>query len=64
VRLVRVGDKFSAYTSGDGIKWRLVGVERIPMRTHVMAGLAVSSHVATARSKAVFEGVRVISYQP
>jgi regulation of enolase protein 1 (concanavalin A-like superfamily) len=64
VRLVRAGDKFSAYTSGDGIKWRLVGVERIPMGTQVMAGLAVSSHVATARSKAVFEGVRVTSYQP
>jgi len=61
VRLVRKGDMFSAYVSSDGMTWRLVGVERIKMGTGVMAGLAVSSHLATARSKAVFERVRATS---
>ncbi len=62
VRLVRSGDLFSAFVSSDGMTWRPVGNERIAMGTRVMAGLAVSSHVATARSKAVFEKVRVTSY--
>lgn len=63
VRLVRAGDVFSAYVSSDGVRWRRVGMERIAMGTQVMAGLAVSSHVATARSTAVFERVRVTSLQ-
>jgi regulation of enolase protein 1 (concanavalin A-like superfamily) len=62
VRLVRQGDLFSAYLSSDGVKWRLVGTERIRMGTLVFAGLAVASHVATARAKAVFERVRVTSF--
>jgi len=44
------------------VKWRLVGTERIRMGTLVFAGLAVSSHVVTARAKAVFERVRVTSF--
>jgi regulation of enolase protein 1 (concanavalin A-like superfamily) len=62
LRLVRRGEVFSASVSSDGVKWRLVGIERIQMGTAVMAGLAVSSHVATARSRAVFERVRVTSF--
>jgi hypothetical protein len=62
VRLVRKGDLFSAYLSSDGVTWRLVGTERIRMGTLVFAGLAVSSHVATTRAKAVFERVRVTSF--
>jgi hypothetical protein len=62
VRLVRKGDLFSGFVSGDGKTWRLAGTERIVMGTQVMAGLAVSSHLPTARSRAVFENVRVTSF--
>ena len=64
VRLVRSGDLFSAYASGDGETWTLVGRERIAMGDQVMAGLAVSSHLSTARARAVFDAVKVTSTSP
>ena len=62
LRLVRTGDLFSAYTSLDGETWRLVGTDRIAMGDQGLAGRAVSSHLATARSRALFDGVRVTSF--
>jgi regulation of enolase protein 1 (concanavalin A-like superfamily) len=59
VRLVRKGNTFSAYISQDGGAWRLVGTDVIPMGTTVYAGLAVTSHSATASTRAVFENVQV-----
>ena len=59
VRLVRSGDSFSAYVSADGAAWRLVGTDTIPMGQQVYAGLAVTSHSATAGARAVFDGVTV-----
>jgi regulation of enolase protein 1 (concanavalin A-like superfamily) len=59
VRLTRRGNMFSAYTSTDGRTWQLVGSELIAMGRDVYAGLAVSSHSATARCTAVFESVAV-----
>ena len=58
LRLVRRGDVLSGYVSGDGRTWRLVGSEFIAMGRDVLAGLAVSSHSETARSRAVFSGVQ------
>jgi len=59
VRLVRSGDVFSAYVSADGVSWRLVGTDTIPMGQQVYAGLAVTSHTVTASARAVFDNVAV-----
>jgi regulation of enolase protein 1 (concanavalin A-like superfamily) len=59
VRLVRSGDVFSAYVSADGVSWKLVGTDTIPMSGQVYAGLAVTSHSVTAAARAVFDSVAV-----
>jgi regulation of enolase protein 1 (concanavalin A-like superfamily) len=59
VRLVRRGDTFTAYISGDGNSWTFVGTDTIPMEQQVYAGLAVTSHTVTAASRGVFESVTV-----
>jgi regulation of enolase protein 1 (concanavalin A-like superfamily) len=56
VRLVRSGSTFSAYVSADGMSWRLVGTDTIPMQQQEYAGLAVTSHSVTAAARAVFDG--------
>jgi hypothetical protein len=59
VRLKRTGDLIEGFRSNDGIAWTAAGSEVIPMGREVLAGLAVSSHVSTATSQAVFDNVRV-----
>ena len=59
VRLVRRGDTFTAFVSVDGSSWTLVGTDTIPMGQDVYAGLAVTSHAATAAARGVFENVSV-----
>ncbi len=58
LRLTRRGDTVSAYASLDGENWRFVGSELIAMGRDVMVGLAVSSHLETARAHAVFDAVQ------
>jgi hypothetical protein len=57
LRLVRRGDTISAYRSADGASWIPVGSDTILMPHDVLVGLAVSSHTATALSRATFEHV-------
>jgi hypothetical protein len=59
VRHVRQGDLFSAYVSGDGAHWTLVGTESIAMTTDVYIGLAVTSHEDGTVAAAVFRDVSV-----
>jgi hypothetical protein len=59
VRLRRTGDLIEAFRSGDGVVWTPAGSDVIPMGRDVLAGLAVSSHVSTTTSQAVFDNVRV-----
>jgi hypothetical protein len=59
VRLRRTGDVIEAFRSSNGVVWTPVGSDVIPMGREVLAGLAVSSHVSTATSQAVFDNVRV-----
>jgi hypothetical protein len=59
VRLRRTGDVIDAFRSTDGVAWIPAGSDVIPMGREVLAGLAVSSHVSTATSQAVFDNVRV-----
>ena len=53
LRLVRAGDTFTSYYSGNGSTWTEIGSETIGMAETVYAGLATTSHadgdLATAR---------------
>ena len=59
VRIVREGGLFTAYHSGDGATWTLVGSDRITMPDTVYVGLVTSSDNATTFSTATFAGVLV-----
>jgi regulation of enolase protein 1 (concanavalin A-like superfamily) len=52
VRLDRSGNTFSAYESADGIAWKLVGTDTIPMAQQIYVGIAVTSHDNTRTTTA------------
>ncbi|HVZ23933.1 MAG TPA: phospholipase D-like domain-containing protein, partial [Vicinamibacterales bacterium] len=57
VRMVRSGDTFSAYVSGDGSSWSLVGSDTIAMGSTIYVGLALTSHDNSAIATATFDNV-------
>jgi len=59
VRLVRSGDSFTGYHSGDGLTWTLVGSTTVSMGADVTAGLALTSHNPTRVADAGFDIVKV-----
>lgn len=59
IRIVRRGNVFTAYRSDDGVNWVFVESDAIGMGSTVLAGLAVSSHLSTARCTAVFDSVEI-----
>ena len=59
MRLVRTGDLFEAYSSADGASWTKIGSDRIAMGETAYIGLAVTSHVTTAATTAVIDGLRI-----
>jgi hypothetical protein len=60
LRLVRTGDRFSAYVSADGIVWRLEEIRRsLPLADSVYVGLAVSSRTTGKLNTAIFDNVIV-----
>jgi len=64
VKLARLGDTITASESADGVTWQTVGTATIPMPGVVFAGLALSSHSATALAGATFDQVTVRSAEP
>ncbi|RPH97971.1 MAG: T9SS C-terminal target domain-containing protein [Calditrichaeota bacterium] len=57
VKIVRVGDVFSGWTSADGKAWLKVGQAEIPMTGQIYVGMAVTAHHVTKTSTAVFSGI-------
>jgi regulation of enolase protein 1 (concanavalin A-like superfamily) len=57
VKLSRAGDVLSAYESGDGNTWSLIGTDTIAMSDSVLVGLAVTSHNDTSPATATFDSV-------
>ena len=64
VRIVRSGSTFSAYVSGDGASWTLVGSDTIAMGSTIDVGLALSSHDDTALATATYDNVAVGASAP
>ena len=57
VRLVRVGDVFTAYRSSDGVTWSEVGQHTVTMGTSIHVGLAVTAFDDGALSEVLFDNV-------
>ena len=57
VKLERVGDVFTGYTSANGTNWTQVGQTTLAMGTAVTAGLAVTAHNGGALNTATFDNV-------
>ena len=65
VRLVRLGNSFSAYMSADGNTWRQVGTtQTISMANVVYAGLAVTAHNSSSICSATFDNVTATGWPP
>ena len=62
VKLERLGTTVNAYESVDGINWVLVGTDTLPGGAPLYVGLAVTSHVLTGTSSAVFDNVSVVAH--
>lgn len=63
LKLERIGDVFTGYTSANGTDWTMVGQTTLAMATDVTAGLAVVSHKFNALNTSVFDNVSVMSGQ-
>ncbi|MCA9265112.1 MAG: DUF1349 domain-containing protein [Planctomycetales bacterium] len=59
VRLVRLGDVFTAYVSADRVAWNEVGTANIPMTDTVYVGLAQTSHNTAQLNTSSFSNVAV-----
>jgi regulation of enolase protein 1 (concanavalin A-like superfamily) len=59
LRLDRAGDLFTAYQSADGVTWKKVGSDTIPMASSVLIGLGVSSHTVDAAAMVTFDQVSI-----
>lgn len=59
-RLVRAGNTFSGYTSGDGTNWTLVNANTIGMATNIYIGLAVGSGTSSNLNTVLFTNVTVV----
>ncbi len=62
VKMTRVGDVFTAFTSPDGLVWTQVGTETIAMAGTIEVGLAVTSHRSGALATATFDNVTATRY--
>jgi glucose/arabinose dehydrogenase len=60
LRIVRNGNTFTSYYSGNGTSWTAVGsATTISMPSTISIGLAVSSHVSATLATGTFDGVTV-----
>ncbi|HEY2759674.1 MAG TPA: hypothetical protein VGI75_03005, partial [Pirellulales bacterium] len=60
LRMTRVGNLFTAYTSPDGVNWTLLGSITIAMGATVDVGLAVTSHNTAALNTSTFQNVSIV----
>lgn len=59
LRLVRVGNRFTAFRSVDGLSWVAFAEDEIHMEGPVLVGLAVTSHLFGVRATASFDHISV-----
>jgi len=59
LKLVRRGNQFSGFESGDGTRWQLAAQVELDLPADAIIGLAASSHKTDILTKASFDHVRV-----
>ena len=59
LRLDKIGNVFTAYSSNDGLNWSKVGQATIAMTGTITAGLIVCAHNGTALNTSTFDNVTV-----
>lgn len=64
LKLVRLGNNFTGYSSSNGINWTQVGSTIVPMATNVFVGFAVTAHNNVLTNTAQFDSVSVIGRPP
>ncbi len=64
VRIVRLGDQFTGYTSTDGVNWTQRGTATVAMAADVHIGLAVTAHNDGAINTSVIDNVSVTTTTP
>jgi len=65
LKLVRVGNSFSAYASNNGSTWTQIGTSQVlPMAATVYAGLAVTAHNNTLVNSSTFDSMAFTSKLP
>jgi hypothetical protein len=57
IKLVRIGNVFSAYISANGSSWTLVGTTTVVMNSTVLIGLAATSQNTSTTETGVFKNV-------
>ncbi len=64
LKVQRTANTFTAFTSTDGSAWQFLASTDVSMPTHIIAGLAVTSHDTSALNTATFDHVAVSSALP
>jgi autotransporter-associated beta strand protein len=59
LRLTRVGNTFTGYTSADGTNWTQLASVNVTMNSDIMAGIAMTSRNNAVLDTATFDNVRV-----
>lgn len=59
VRLDKIGNVFTAYTSDDGLNWVKVGQTTLSMTSNITAGLIVCSHNGSELNTSTFNNVSI-----
>jgi len=59
VKLIRVGNNFTGFSSADGINWNVVSTTSIGMSSTIYVGLAVSANDNTLVNTSTFDNVSV-----
>ena len=59
LKLVRRGGTITAYRSGDGSEWQVVGSESIALSDPIYIGLAVASRMQAMSNLSIFDNVSV-----
>ena len=59
LKLMRIGNEFSGYTSSDGEKWNFIGRATVPMSDQVYVGMAVTAHNNGALSTGTYSGIEI-----
>jgi regulation of enolase protein 1 (concanavalin A-like superfamily) len=62
VKLVRIGDIISGFTSPDGTTWSQIGSVQIPMSENVQIGLFATANTGSTLSTATFDNVAILDY--